>query len=654
VTQQGSPMRIAGDTHVGKVRTTNEDALILEPRIGLYAVLDGMGGANAGDVASQLARDTVRDFVMHRRTQLAPRALLEAALVAGSTAVFTAAQQHRERHGMGTTAVVCLVVDPKHVVIAHVGDSRAYLLREGRLQTLTRDHTIVEDLVERGLLAPEEAERHPYKNVLSRNLGARADARVDLLELELRPGDRLLLCSDGLYGYASAEAIQYLLGSGDAPEHVARDLIEIALRGGGGDNVSAIVIEAPAAAPSSTQVVRTSGAVAWWQHRQRFLQVASDGGLTRNPIVRGLAPQEAIDLVALSLCQAIYHDLEKSTGVNVWTFAQNLAAGWFERGGDWQAVRGLVDILGAAARSVVDDIRARDAKLGFLLDVAVSRALIVVELALGGLLAERLRQIDSDLIELHGAALDTVEHDTLETAPPLEPSVERPAERPAARPGEQAAARPGEQAAARPGERPSERSIDRFIDRPTIPFLRPDRPVTSSGESSEVLGAITKAITIARGRLSPRAELVAQILVALETVATDSGGNFAAAVLAARELYGVRSVDNAGVMPLFDAFDKARVVAASSVHQVRTAPAIRVRVLRALCIAHQRLVAAATGLVLEAVVPFGERLREVQGVTGELREAVAKAERRRADLERKFATIVDPSLPWGARGTTEW
>ena len=128
-------MRIAGDTHVGKVRTMNEDALILEPRIGLYAVLDGMGGANAGDVASQLARDTIRDFVLHRRTALAPKALLEAALVAGSTAVFTAAQQHRERHGMGTTAVVCLVVDPKHVVIAHVGDSRAYLLREGRLQT---------------------------------------------------------------------------------------------------------------------------------------------------------------------------------------------------------------------------------------------------------------------------------------------------------------------------------------------------------------------------------------------------------------------------------------------------------------------------------------------------------------------------------------
>jgi protein phosphatase len=611
-------MRVAGDSHVGKVRTTNEDALIIEPRAGLYAVLDGMGGANAGDIASQLARDTIRDFVLHRRTALPPKALLEAAITAGSSAVFTAARRHRERHGMGTTVVACLIVDPAHAVIAHVGDSRAYLLRDGRLSPLTRDHTIVEELVERGLLAAEEAERHPYKNVLSRNLGAKAEARIDTLDLELGPGDRLLLCSDGLHGYAAAEAIQYLLGSGDAPEHVAHDLIELALRGGGGDNVSTIVIEAPAAPPSSTQVVRTSGATAWWQHRHRFLEVASDTGLTRNPIVRGLLPQEALELVAASLCQAIYHDLEKSTGVNVWTFAQNLAAGWFERGGEWKAVRGLIDILGTSARTVVHDIRARDAELGYLLDVAVSRSLIVIELALGGLLAERLRQVDSDLIELQTTGADTAEHDTLET---IEIT-----------------------------ERPSER----FLDRPTIPFLRPDRPVTSAGESAEVLHAIAQAITIARGRLSPRAELAAQILIALEAVATDRGGNFAAAVLAARELYGVRPVDNAGVMPLFDAFDKARILTASSVHQLRAPQAVRARVLRALSVAHQRLVGATTGLVLEAVAPFSERLREFQAVTNELREAVAKAERRRADLERRFATIVDPSLPWGARGTTEW
>src|SRR4051812_45411036 len=148
-------MRIAGDTNVGKVRSTNEDSMIVEPRLGLYAVLDGMGGANAGDVASQTARDAIRDFVTQRRLVLAPKALLEGAVQAGSAAVFNAALQVRERHGMGTTVVACLTIDHMRVVIAHVGDSRAYLLRGGRLQMLTRDHTIVEELVDRGLLAAD-------------------------------------------------------------------------------------------------------------------------------------------------------------------------------------------------------------------------------------------------------------------------------------------------------------------------------------------------------------------------------------------------------------------------------------------------------------------------------------------------------------------
>jgi PPM family protein phosphatase len=614
-------LRVAGDSHVGKVRTTNEDTLIIEPRLGLYAVLDGMGGASAGDVASQLARDTIRDFILHRRVTLAPRELLDAAISAGSTAVFLAAQHHHERQGMGTTVVACLVIDPGRVVIGHVGDSRAYLLRGGRLQALTRDHTVVQELLNRGVLSADEAERHPYKNVLSRNLGGKAETQVDTVEVALQPGDRLLLCSDGLYGFASADAIQYLLGSGDAPEHVARDLIELALRGGGGDNVSTVVIEAPPAPPSLTEVVRTAGATAWWQHRQRFLQVASDGGLPRNPIVRGIPAREALDLVALSLCQAIYHDLEKSTGVNVWTFAQNLAAGWFQRGGDWQAVRGLIDVLGASAHAVITDIRAGDAHLGFLLEVAVTRALIVVELALGGLLGERLRQLDHDLIQLHGEALDTVEFATREAIQLI--------------------------------DRPS-RTSERFIDRPTIPFLRPDRPITGSGQSAEVLTAIGNAITIARSRVSPRAELLEHILQALETVAIDSAGNFAAAVLSAREIYGVRSMDESGIMPLFDALDEARLLATSSVHQLRISQSLRVRVLGALSTAHQRLVGATTGLVLEAVGPFSDRLRDVQSVTAQLRDEVAKAERRRADLERKFATIVDLNLPWGARGSTEW
>ena len=605
-------LRVAGDTNVGKVRTTNEDALIVDPPRGLYVVLDGMGGANAGDVASQTARDAIREFVTQRRLTMEPKALLEAAIQYGSAAVWNAAQEERDRHGMGTTVVACLVIDAKRVVIAHVGDSRAYLLRHGRLQALTRDHTIVEELVDRGILAADEADRHPYKNVLSRNLGAKPETRIDLFELELRPGDRLLLCSDGLYGYASTEAMQYLLGSGDPPETVARDLIDLALRGGGGDNITTIVIEAPQPAPTSTQVVRTTGASAWWQRRQRFLQVAKERGITKNPICRALPPDEALDLVAASLCQAIFHDLEKSTGVNVWTFAQNVAGGWFEHGGEWSAVRSLMDILAMSARTVVDEIRTSDSQLGFLLDVAVSRALVVAELALGGLLAERLRQVDGDLIQLHTALQETIDVDNADISDPG------------------------------------------FVEQATIPFLRPDRPVTQPGISAELFGAIEKTLTIARARTSPRAEIVKQILSALETIATDPSANFASAVLAARELYGTRAVDDTAIMPLYDALDAARIITASSVHQTSVPDAMRAKVLRSISAAHQRLVSAITGLVLEAVAPYSERLKEAQQNTSTLRDKVARAERKRAELERKFAATIDQSQPWGSRGTTEW
>ncbi|MGE0869646.1 MAG: PP2C family serine/threonine-protein phosphatase [Kofleriaceae bacterium] len=604
-------MRVAGGSNVGRVRNTNEDAFIVEPSRGLFVVLDGMGGANAGDVASQLARDTILKFVADRHGNLAARALLGGALLAASAAVHAEAQAKRERHGMGTTVVACLLESAKRAVIAHVGDSRAYLLRDGRLKALTRDHTVVEELVDRGLLTPDQAERHTYKNVLSRNLGARPEARIDYLELELQPGDRVLLCSDGLYGYASAEGIQYVLGSGDAPDAVARELIELALRGGGGDNVTAIVIETAQVIPTTTQVVRTSGAIAWWQRRARFLAAASEAGLARNPIVRGLDPSEALDVVALSLCQAIFHDLEKSTGVNVWTFAQNLAGGWFERNGDWEPLRAMIDILALSARAVLDEIRAADANLGFLLDVAVSRALVVAELAFGGLLADQLRQIDEDLVLLQ-AAQDT--HD---------------------------------------GGEPS-RDSARFIERPTIPLIRGDRAPTSSTEPVEVVNALDKTLTVARAAVPAGDELVIRVLTAIEAIATDLDGRSGIAAVAARDLYGVRSVDDAGMAPLFEALDRARVLTTAAAHQVKSSQTVRARVMRMTSTAHQRLCWTMTGIVLEAAAPYRDRLRDVRAVTTALREQVANAEERRASLERKLADRVDPTLPWGSRGDTEW
>jgi protein phosphatase len=611
-------LRVAGTSHVGKVRTTNEDALVLDGRHGLYVVLDGMGGANAGDVASATARDAIAAYVAQNHDAMPPKQLLEQAIQHGCAAVFLAAQQTAEHHGMGTTCVACLLVDASHAIIAHVGDSRAYLHRNGRLQILTRDHTIVEELVDRGMLAIEDAERHPYKNVLSRNLGARADTRVDVLELDVRPGDRLMLCSDGLYGYASAEGIQYQLGSDDDPDHVATELVDLALRGGGGDNVSVIVIEAPPAPPSSTQVVRTSGAIGWWQHRQLFLKAARDAGLARNPIVRGLAEKEALEVVALNLCEAVFHDLEKSTGVNVWTFAQNLAGGWFERGGAWAPLREMIDLLGTSARVVIDSIREDDAQLGFLLEVAVGRALVVAELALGGLLAERLRGVNDEVVALQTHLAETDRGD------------------------------------ARVTDQDSEDTGGRFVDSPTVPFVRADRPATHSLGSPEVYDAIGKTLTIARARTAPRAELTRNVLGALDAIVHDAGDGPSAATLSARELYGVRAVDEAGIMPLFDALDQARIITASSVHQIGVADALRASALRAISVAHERLVGAVTGLVLESVAPISERLREVAADTATLRDEVAAAERRRAVLERKVAESIDHSQPWERRGTTEW
>ncbi|MBA3821494.1 MAG: serine/threonine-protein phosphatase, partial [Deltaproteobacteria bacterium] len=361
-------LRSSGATHVGSVREHNEDSLIVDPKHGLYAVFDGMGGAMAGDIASQRARDVVKEYVRARRGQMDAKALLEAALNAASAAVHSEATTRRDRRGMGTTAVVCVVEDAR-AVVAHVGDSRAYLLREGRLTQLTRDHTVVAELLAQNAIRADEAENHAYKSVLSRNLGGKADARADVCEVMLQRGDRLMLCSDGLYGFASTEAVQQLLGSTDAPEQVGKDLIEAALRGGGGDNVTVVVIEAGSAVvPRATQMIRTTGAVSWWARRERFLAGARDAGLAANPICAVLSPTEAVTIVAGNFVEALYHDLEKSTTVNVWTFAENVAHGWLDQGGAWPPLRQLLDILHHACGLVVADVRGDDVHLAMVLD----------------------------------------------------------------------------------------------------------------------------------------------------------------------------------------------------------------------------------------------------------------------------------------------
>ena len=589
-----------GATHVGSVREANEDAMIVDPAHGLYAVFDGMGGASAGDVAAQRARDVVREYVRARAGKLEPRALIEAALNGASAAVHAEAQRRRDRRGMGTTAVVALVVDDARVVIGHVGDSRAYLLRDGRLTQLTRDHTVVAELLAQNAIRPEEVEHHAYRSVLSRNLGGKPDARVDIAELPLAPGDRLLLCSDGLHGFASTEAVQHLLGAHDAPGQIARDLVEAALRGGGGDNVTVVVVQAgKAVVPRATQMLRTSGAVSWWARRDAFLAAAHAAGIAQNPICAALSPDEAITIVAGNFVEALYHDLEKATTVNVWTFAENVAHGWLDHGGAWPALRQLLDILHHACGMVVADLRRDDERLSLVLEAAVIRELTVAELAVGGVLGEHLRAVESELVRLHAERAAAAER----AAPP-----------PVA-----------------PQPQPT------FTDQPTMPLLRKDAPIDAA--PPEVKQVLDTAVRAAAG--VERDPLVRDVLARLHRSAVEASTSAAMSVHA-RELFGVRSLEDRAVAVLFDAIDRARRGTIAAIRKANVYPGAAAGAHRQLAAASQRLAGAIAALVVEAAAPGAEKLREAMKETAALRAEVGKLEARLAELERSVATVWDP------------
>jgi len=236
-------VRGAGATDVGHARDVNQDVIVVEPDLGLYIVLDGMGGRNAGEVAARLAGERVVDYVRQEARVLRrwPRRVIERAFDAATEALYLAGLQLEQRRGMGTTAVACLVVDPTLAVIAHVGDSRAYLLRDGELVQLTRDHSLVQELVDQGKLSPAGARRSSQRHVITRKLG-HFSVRTDVQERTLEPGDRLLLCSDGLHGYTPERSIRRVLASRGDPAQLAHELVALALRGRAPDNVSAVVI----------------------------------------------------------------------------------------------------------------------------------------------------------------------------------------------------------------------------------------------------------------------------------------------------------------------------------------------------------------------------------------------------------------------------
>ena len=229
-------------SHPGRKRRHNEDSYVVQPP--LFAVADGMGGAKAGELASGLAAAAVQEIENDESGEARVAALIEEA----NRRVFTRASEDRDASGMGTTMTVALVEDD-HVAIGHVGDSRAYLIRAGRLEQLTDDHSLVAELVRSGKLSPEEAESHPQRSVITRALGTEADVDVDTFSVEAAAGDLFLLCSDGLTTMVDDQTIL------DAVERhrpnlrdAAKALINAANRGGGEDNITVVFFELAGAA----------------------------------------------------------------------------------------------------------------------------------------------------------------------------------------------------------------------------------------------------------------------------------------------------------------------------------------------------------------------------------------------------------------------
>jgi protein phosphatase len=243
-----------GLTHVGRQRQHNEDAFLVESNAGLFLVADGMGGHAAGEIASRIAVDSISEFILHTKeddgtwphaydehyTRTTNR--LMAALRMANQRVLEAMKKDARLRGMGTTVVACMADDEK-MSVAHVGDSRAYLIREGQLSRITNDHSWVFEQVQAGMLTEAEAEKHPLRNVITRALGGALQVTPDASEISAQKGDVFLLCSDGLTGMVpETEILRVVTANASDLQKACQQLIDAANERGGLDNVTAVLV----------------------------------------------------------------------------------------------------------------------------------------------------------------------------------------------------------------------------------------------------------------------------------------------------------------------------------------------------------------------------------------------------------------------------
>ncbi|MBX3273576.1 MAG: Stp1/IreP family PP2C-type Ser/Thr phosphatase [Sandaracinaceae bacterium] len=254
-------------TDVGRVRDHNEDSFLVDKKLNLFIVADGMGGHAAGEVASQVASHTVREVLKGSADMLHQfeaghggigrqdvLRLLESAVQQACSAVYQQGQNDESKRGMGTTIDALLLIGSRGF-IAHVGDSRVYLYRQGAVHQLTEDHSLINELLKRGRLSREQIEKLQYKNAVTRAVGVYESVEVDTLDFDVLKGDRFLLCSDGLSGYLEEVELARLFA--ETPEDaLAQRLIDLANERGGKDNITAVVIKVPDAESGVDRLAR--------------------------------------------------------------------------------------------------------------------------------------------------------------------------------------------------------------------------------------------------------------------------------------------------------------------------------------------------------------------------------------------------------------
>ena len=250
-------LEAAGRSDRGCVRQNNEDKFLIDRELGLYIVADGMGGHNSGEVASELAVQTIGQFAQKMlggprvlvpeggdRSLSVPGRQLTHFVQTANTMIYEKGRAFPKDAGMGTTVVAALA-DGKSMTLAHVGDSRAYLFRGGRLSALTEDHSLVGDQVRRGLLTPSQASQSNLQNILTRALGAEGDVQVDVSDHPLLPGDVVVLATDGLMKMVDDDVVERTIGEEEAPQRIVDSLIARAKAAGGIDNVTVVAARVP-------------------------------------------------------------------------------------------------------------------------------------------------------------------------------------------------------------------------------------------------------------------------------------------------------------------------------------------------------------------------------------------------------------------------